>query len=350
MITINARNANQAFPKVLYNVRRYGYEEESRNGLVMRFPYPVGITYERPWEMMLFNERRDANPFFHIMEALWMLAGRNDVWFPALFNSNIANYSDDGNIFHGAYGYRWRHHFGHDQIKMVVSALTDNPRDRRIVMQMWDPIHDLGQDGKDFPCNLCITFSVIEDEILDMTVFNRSNDIVWGALGANVVHFAFLHQFIAACVPGVKQGSYYQISTNMHLYLEPHSGLMHSEASLTIPKNQLIYEGNPDFRQGFRARNMFGNDPWRTLRGIEKFVNDPTERSVGPEGWPRLVREAAMPLFDAWMAFKQYGDGIDRYDRALEHLRRVTINDWRIACEEWIIRRKRKALDKENLI
>jgi hypothetical protein len=50
---------------------------------------------------------RDANPFFHVMETLWMLAGRNDLPWLVRFNKRFASYSDDGgNTQPGAYGYQ----------------------------------------------------------------------------------------------------------------------------------------------------------------------------------------------------------------------------------------------------
>jgi hypothetical protein len=40
---------------------------------------PVVTCYSAPTQRVLFSPMRDANPFFHLMEALWMLAGRDDV-------------------------------------------------------------------------------------------------------------------------------------------------------------------------------------------------------------------------------------------------------------------------------
>src|SRR5271154_5758040 len=42
--------------------------------------------YEKPDERVLFSQTRDANPFFHFFESLWILAGREDVEFLAQFN------------------------------------------------------------------------------------------------------------------------------------------------------------------------------------------------------------------------------------------------------------------------
>ncbi|WP_217469305.1 thymidylate synthase, partial [Staphylococcus aureus] len=77
-----------------------------------------------------------------------MLAGRNDVAFVSGYVARMATFSDDGQTFHGAYGYRWRQHFGFDQLNAVVKALKANPDDRRCVVQMWSAQDDLGREGK----------------------------------------------------------------------------------------------------------------------------------------------------------------------------------------------------------
>jgi hypothetical protein len=53
--------------------------------------------------------------------------------------------------------------------------------------------------------------------VLDITVCCRSNDIIWGAYGANAVQFSVLQEYLAARV-GVGVGRYYQVSNNFHVY------------------------------------------------------------------------------------------------------------------------------------
>lgn len=219
MYVLNVRNVHDALPKALKGLEEIGVKRDSRNGPVVKYPMPVTVVYEKPLERVIYWPERDANPFFHLMESLWMLAGRNDVAFPAHFVKSMRNYSDDGKIFHGAYGYRWRKYFAFDQLEVIVNGLKENPDDRRMVLTMWDPVIDLGKKGKDFPCNLQVLFSRGEEGELNMLVTNRSNDIVWGALGANAVHFSYLQEFIAAGI-GCPVGKYYQMSNNFHAYEE----------------------------------------------------------------------------------------------------------------------------------
>ena len=112
-----------------------GEVQDSRNGQVIVSPGPVVNTYHNPRERVLFSEQRDANPFFHFFEAMWMLAGRKDLEYVSNLLPRMKDFSDDGETLQGAYGYRWRHQFHIDQIELVVQELENNPESRRAVIQ-----------------------------------------------------------------------------------------------------------------------------------------------------------------------------------------------------------------------
>src|SRR5574343_1524621 len=112
-ITVN--NANDMFSEGIWKIKINGQKEDSRNGPVLRIPEPVLTKVKNPTQRVLFFGERDANPIFHLMESIWMLAGRRDVEFPALFNSRIGQYSDDGLEFNAAYGWRMSSHCGEGQ-------------------------------------------------------------------------------------------------------------------------------------------------------------------------------------------------------------------------------------------
>jgi hypothetical protein len=81
---------------------------------------------------------------------------------------------------------------------------------------MWAAVADLGLDWKDRPCNTHVYFDA-RGGVLNMTVCCRSNDALWGAYGANAVHFSILQEVIAAGV-GIPMGVYRQFSNNFHAY------------------------------------------------------------------------------------------------------------------------------------
>ncbi len=103
MLVFTARNVNDAYNDILWRLGITEFVEKvnSRNGGVMRFKTPVTTVYEQPLERVLWDPVRDANPFFHIMEVAWMLAGRNDVEWVAGFAKQMREYTDNGTEYHG---------------------------------------------------------------------------------------------------------------------------------------------------------------------------------------------------------------------------------------------------------
>ena len=332
MKVIKARNVQQALPEALYQLSFEGVRRDSRNGPVFMFPEPVTTVYLRPAERVLFWAERDANPFFHLMESLWMLGGRNDVEYVARFVERMRSYSDDGVTFHGAYGFRWRQHFFEDQLPRIVAALKANRDDRRQVLSMWDADADLGRQGKDLPCNLQAIFQIACDGRLDMTVTNRSNDLIWGAYGANAVHFSYLHEYVARSV-GVEQGIYRQVSANFHAYED----VLSKVAPLAdYAPDPLTGKETPDpYAAGIAEPfPLMSIEPEAWNQELMMFLSEPD--AVGFRD--PFFRRVAIPMLKAHQAFKRTGP--DRFDAALAELDNVAATDWKLAGVEWIERRR----------
>lgn len=226
MYVFNIEDPNEGLAMVIRALQEEGIVDQSRNGPVVRFPRPVCLHYTDPRRRLLSSPVRDGNVVFHLFETMWMFAGMCELEPLLLYNPGMAQYSDDERNLRGtAYGHRWRAYkdWG-DQILKVVERLKANPQDRRAVLTMWDPC-DLGTESKDYACNLQVVFStrppVAEGQphTLDMTVTNRSNDLIYGAMGSNMFHFSMLLEYVASLC-GFAVGSYYQVSTNLHLYTE----------------------------------------------------------------------------------------------------------------------------------
>jgi thymidylate synthase len=329
MHVINVRNVHDALPEALRELARLpngGVQRETRNGAVRMFPMPVTTVYSEPTERVMFHPERDCNPFFHLYESLWMLAGRRDVKSVAHYVKRMADFSDDGVNFHAAYGYRWRKHFKFDQISRIIKALSTNPDDRRCVLQMWDAKVDLGQEGKDFPCNTIATFSVNWLGKVDMTVFNRSNDIVWGAYGANAVHFSMLQEYIAASI-GRETGMYFQVSTNFHGYLQTLEPVLELVNSYDNPYKMDEVKPFPIMTEGQAAFDL----DLSTYLARGPIVGFSTA----------FFRKVVTPMHWAHEAYK--AGGVDRFINAMEILNQCEATDWRRAAMEWIIRRQLNA-------
>ena len=316
---IFARNVSEALYLGIQALEAEGIEVNTRNGPALEFPTPVCTTYTHSRERVLFYPERDANPFFHLMESLWMLAGSNEVSWISFFNGKINTFSDDGKTFWGAYGHRWKFWFGFDQLEVVISRLINYENDRRAVLGMWDPRSDLVKhnSGKDYPCNTQVFFSV-RDGLLDMTVINRSNDMIWGAYGANAVHMSILQEYVAARLE-IGVGTYYQFSNNLHAYLE------------TFDKVKNI---SADY------------EPYLQLGSPQPLMDEPATFDEELIKWHKLCRTeteynnsffptVATPMLEAWTEWK------NKNLRGATQLAE-TISDpaWRKACVEWLDRRK----------
>lgn len=349
MKVITVRNVHDALPEALYQLGLCGVETDNRNagslGKALSFPEPVTTVYHRPWERVLFWPSRDANPFFHLLESVWMLAGRNDVAFPAAIVSNMASFSDDGETFHGAYGYRWRYHFHLDQVAFVIRLLKKEPTTRRAVIGIWDASDDLDyQHGKDLPCNLSVAFRIRpQTGKLDMTVYNRSNDIVWGAYGANAVHFSMLQEFVAASV-GVPMGTYTQVSNDLHAYrstLGQVADIAQEAGDSFLPRS--LRGGRNPYTTGLETYPLMSTDPATWTDDARIFLDNLADMSVMYTE-PFFIH-VARPMYRAWAEWKN-GNGVGRFDNAIRELAYCGAADWARAGKEWLERRKRKEIER----
>lgn len=329
MHVIKGRNVNDIYAKGLTHLNDYGERSDSRNGGVIVTPYPVCSVYEYPQEKVLFEVGRDANPFFHLMESLWMLAGRDDAAFLDRYVSDFGSrYAEADGHLHGAYGRRWRASYpiydkdntiiGYmNQLRIIVKMLRENLHDRRAVIQMWDAKEDLGYNARDIPCNTHIYPRVVNGK-LDISVECRSNDIVWGAYGANAVHFAFLQEYLAAGI-GVGIGKMYQFSNNFHGYLS------------VVQKLKLHNSSVDPYATGAVSPQPLVDNFGLFDIEVVAFVENPSTMNNYTNSF---LAETAVPMAAAHAAWKEK----DR-NRAADMMQKVKATDWRRAGEEWFLRR-----------
>jgi thymidylate synthase len=360
-------NVNDAFHELVYGIHN-GHiptvSSPSRVGDVLQIQEPVIVTYEKPLERVLFNPARDVNPFLNLYETLWMLAGRNDIAPLEYYSKNYGQFVDDGDgMQNAAYGYRWRHALHKemgdpcskcgesvpchcdapycvDQLKVIIDHLRKIPTSRRVVLQMWNVEDDLLkiETTKDVACNLCALFSLrqasrkeIEEEAhngyyLDMTVYNRSNDLTLGLLGANVVHFSFLQEYMANCL-GVQVGVYNQVSNNLHCYTsrwEPDKWLAEGVCDeyrnqqwnhVPLVKDQQTFDSEC---RNFVAMNFCGG-----------VIHD--NRWEEP-----FLRTVAQPMMNAFHYHKHR-----KYWEALNHgVANIADGAWQLCAYRWIEKRR----------
>ncbi|MBW3569007.1 thymidylate synthase [Candidatus Parcubacteria bacterium] len=153
-----------------------------------------------------------------IAEQIWFISGARK---PEIFLRNFTKIWDDftnpGDVVTVAYGYRWRRHFGRDQLGKLVELLAKDPSSRQGVVITWDPASDgLGGVSKgNVPCPYTFVVNIICGRLHFMNVV-RSNDMILG-FPHDVAGFALL-QVILAQKLGVKPGIYSHTIANAHIY------------------------------------------------------------------------------------------------------------------------------------
>lgn len=204
--------------------------DDSRDGKVKEI-LDFKTTLLNPYKRVVGGQHRNINVFFLLAEAMWIFAGHKDVRFLTYFNKKMADFSDDGNVFHAPYGFRLRHwgvrsedrfveenmHAaqGYDQVSDAVKIFQNNFNSRQVVMMIWNPDFDLGTNSRDIPCNDCVMMKIRNGKLYT-TIQNRSNDLHWG-LPTNIFQFGFLSEIIAN-VLDIKLGNQTHNSQSLHVY------------------------------------------------------------------------------------------------------------------------------------
>ncbi len=159
-----------------------------------------------------------------IAEQVWFISGQRK---PAIFLRDFTKIWDDftnpGDVVTVAYGYRWRKHFGRDQLGLLVELLKKEPSSRHGVIITWDP----SQDGlslvkkKNVPCPFTFTVHIIGGRLHFHNII-RSNDVMLG-LPSDTAGFALLAHVLAQKL-GVGPGIYSHSISNAHIYDSHYEG------------------------------------------------------------------------------------------------------------------------------
>ncbi len=193
---------------------------------------------------VLTSKARKLNYRFAAAEARWILSGSRSVSDIASYNKNIAQFSDDGEIFNGAYGPPVI-----GQLPFVVNRLTFDRQTRQAVLTIWRPggvcakcqnpiddvrhrdlvgIYDQGVQqnhefviSKDVPCTVALAFNLREGasgEELNCHVLMRSNDL-WLGFPYDMLNFSMIAATVAGrLTPVPALGTLYYTGISCHLY------------------------------------------------------------------------------------------------------------------------------------
>ncbi len=180
-----------------------------------------------------------------VAEQVWFVSGaRKPADFLREYTKIWDIFTNPADVVTVAYGYRWRKHFGRDQLGQLVKHLKQDPTSRHGVIVTWDPSQD-GLGGtlkKNVPCPYSFTVNIIGGR-LNLHNIVRSNDMVLG-IPADVAGFALLMLMLAQKL-GVKPGVYSHSISNAHVYDNQYDAVKemlkrkatHKPVHVKLPKN-----------------------------------------------------------------------------------------------------------------
>jgi thymidylate synthase len=181
-----------------------------------------------------------------IAEQVWFLQGEKDTKFLRKFTKMWDPFMEADGTLSSAYGFRWRHNFGRDQLGKTIELLEKEPSSRHGVIITWDPKDDGygGTPKKNVPCPFSYVINIIGGR-LNMHNIMRSEDMILGA-PFDVLGFALLQCMIAERL-GVRPGIYTHTISNAHIYDNHYEGAKeiikrtndHKNIELHLPKNAL---------------------------------------------------------------------------------------------------------------
>lgn len=180
-----------------------------------------------------------------VAEQMWFIMGsRKPEDFLREHTKIWDDFTNPGDVVTVAYGYRWRKHFGRDQLDLLVKLLQDDPSSRHGVIVTWDPGTDGlgGVNKKNVPCPYTFTVNIIGG-YLHLHNIVRSNDMMLGA-PHDIAGFALLQCMLAQKL-GVKPGIYTHSISNAHIYDIHYEGAKeiikrtnsHKKINLHLPTN-----------------------------------------------------------------------------------------------------------------
>lgn len=211
-----------AYHSLLCELKTAGIERNKRTGvLTKRLDGAHSFKLDLRRGKLPVPGNRRVYPRVAAVETAWEMLGTQDPDFVLARAPKIwQDFVEDGKI-KCAYGYRWRYHFGRDQVGMALQALAEDPSNRQVYVSAWDPSAD-GLGASDQPKNIpCpVGFSLTRtDDMMHLSVFIRSSDVFVG-LPYDVMGYALKLDAFAASRE-CKPGTLHVTLAHPHVY-EPH--------------------------------------------------------------------------------------------------------------------------------
>lgn len=349
-LVIDSDGCNDFYRYTIEGILDRGYEISPR-GIPTKEIRPVMVIIKKPRERFLTCPGRWINPFAQVMESICVLAGRGDVWFIEHYLKNITKYSDGKEAFNAPYGTRmrlWNFHRDlivfeqaaerRDQFRDCYNALKKDPNTRQAVMVYWNPVFDNYEiETTDRPCNVAFQF-LIRNNKLDLTIFNRSNDVSWGLANANVVQFSVILETMAMLLKN--SGIEVEIGNQIHFINSLHCYDFQGEITKRVLEARYsfnVYEhiSPSPFKFLPDVKDLFDSldKEFETFFELEKLIRY-GESLCEPDGISFSYLKDALILAESFYYYKN-----EDYNSSVKELSLVKADDLFVTCMEFIARK-----------
>ena len=205
---ITGRTFAEVYDKLLLSLLEEG-KKVSPRGMLTKELMQETFCIEDPNSSLIYIPGRNFSLVHAIHESFLIFCDDNHVKVAGYFNKNIEQFSDDGETLYGSYGHRVA-----AKMQGVLDKLKEDHDTRQALLTI-HRVDDSIVKTKDPPCTITLQFT-IRDEKLNMHVYMRSNDIVWGT-PYDVFVFTTIQKVFANTL-GIPIGKYYHTATSLHMY------------------------------------------------------------------------------------------------------------------------------------
>ncbi|KAA6470288.1 thymidylate synthase [Bacillus cereus] len=267
-------NIDEIQVKIIKKILQEGKEVKPR-GMLNRELTGFSFRLNNPRARITYNLKRKFNLMFAVGELFWYLSGSNLCETITYYNKRYPNFSDDGEVLNGAYGYRifTSSINGINQWKEVKDLLKRDPDTRQAIINIHMP-RDLVVSSKDIPCTCYLQF-LIRDNKLDLIANMRSNDIIWGT-PYDVFSFTMMQELMATEL-GLDVGVYTHFAGSIHLY-EQHNQLaidmLKEEKTKVHLMPKMPYKFTKDLKEVLRYEELIRVNKQYEIKSESIYWND----------------------------------------------------------------------------
>ncbi len=212
MISMKTRfnNANEAYEYLLDRLIINGQDFDNTKTL-----FNLGFNMLNPLDNIITNKQRAWKKEYAEAEWQWYLTGNKSIDKLGEIYGSIPpiweKMTDSERCVNSNYGYQWQRNH---QLDYVIGKLKDNPNTRHAAITIYDG-KEHNKYRNDTPCTYAVQFTIV-DNVLNMSVMMRSNDIWYGFCNDQYC-FSMLQKTVAdrLCID---VGSYFHFAHNFHIY------------------------------------------------------------------------------------------------------------------------------------